>query len=131
MEEKIILNEIKKYLAFLQFEKKLSINTVNSYWLDLKEYGSFISSNKGIKNFNSIKQNHISDYIKIRSKYNINKRLNEKKNNDSKSNKLNTSVKISEVFPIKEEDLLKKIKSDLYLRESIKLFVEMLSFKES
>ena len=62
---------------------------------------------------------------------NYNKRLNEKKNNDSKSNKLNTSVKISEVFPIKEEDLLKKIKSDLYLRESIKLFVEMLSFKES
>ena len=62
---------------------------------------------------------------------NYNKRLNEKKNNDSKSNKLNTSVKISEVFPVKEEDLLKKIKNDLYLRESIKLFVEMLSFKES
>tara|TARA_Y100000817_G_scaffold63019_1_gene47382 strand:- start:329 stop:2398 length:2070 start_codon:yes stop_codon:yes gene_type:complete len=62
---------------------------------------------------------------------NYNKRLNEKKNNDSKSNNLNTSVEISEIFPVKEEDLLKKIKNDLYLRESIKLFVEMLSFKES
>ena len=62
---------------------------------------------------------------------NYNKRLNEKKNNDSKSNNLNTSLEISEIFPVKEEDLLKKIKNDLYLRESIKLFVEMLSFKES
>ena len=44
---------------------------------------------------------------------------------------LNTSVEISEIFPVKEEDLLKKIKNDLYVRESFKLFVEMLSFKES
>tara|TARA_B100000579_G_C22152118_1_gene541327 strand:- start:25 stop:540 length:516 start_codon:yes stop_codon:yes gene_type:complete len=62
---------------------------------------------------------------------NYNQRLNEKKKNDSKSNTLNTTVKISEIFPIKEESLLRKIKNDLYLRESIKLFVEMLSFKES
>ncbi len=62
---------------------------------------------------------------------NYNQRLNEKKKNDSKSNTLNTTVKISEIFPIKEENLLRKIKNDLYLRESIKLFVEMLSFKES
>ena len=31
-----MLNELRRYLAFLQFEKKLSINTINSYWLDLK-----------------------------------------------------------------------------------------------
>ena len=62
---------------------------------------------------------------------NYSQRMNEKKDNDSKSNSLNTSVKISEIFPIEEENLLKKIKNDLYLRESVKLFIEMLSFKES
>ena len=62
---------------------------------------------------------------------NYSQRMNEKKDNDSRSNSLNTSVKISEIFPIEEENLLKKIKNDLYLRESVKLFIEMLSFKES
>lgn len=62
---------------------------------------------------------------------NYSQRMSEKKDNDSKSNSLNTSVKISEIFPIEEESLLKKIKNDLYLRESVKLFIEMLSFKES
>ena len=28
-----------------------------------------------------------------------------------------------------QEDLMKKIKNDLYLRESVKLFVEMIDFK--
>ncbi len=58
-------------------------------------------------------------------------RLKEKKNNDLKNKSLNTSVELSEIFPVKEESLLKKIKNDIYLRESVKLFVEMLSFKES
>ena len=62
---------------------------------------------------------------------NYSQRMNEKKDNDSRSNSLNTTVKISEIFPIEEENLLKKIKNDLYLRESVKLFIEMLSFKES
>jgi carboxyl-terminal processing protease len=62
---------------------------------------------------------------------NYSKRLAEKKENDTKSNSLNTTVKITEIFPIKEESLLKKVQNDLYLRESVKLFVEMLSFKES
>ena len=31
-------NEIKLYLAYLQFERKLSINTINAYWLDIKSF---------------------------------------------------------------------------------------------
>jgi carboxyl-terminal processing protease len=58
-------------------------------------------------------------------------RLREKKENDSKNKSLNTSVNLSEVFPIKEKTLLNKIKNDIYLRESVKLFVQMLGFKES
>ena len=58
-------------------------------------------------------------------------RLKEKKENDLKNKSLDTSVKLSEIFPVKEESLLNKIKNDIYLRESVKLFVQMLSFKES
>ena len=58
-------------------------------------------------------------------------RLKEKKENDSKNKSLDTSVKLSEIFPVKEKSLLNKIKNDIYLRESVKLFVQMLSFKES
>jgi hypothetical protein len=56
-------------------------------------------------------------------------RLQEKKSNESDNNSLNTSIKITEIFPIEQEDLMKKIKNDLYLRESVKLFVEMIDFK--
>jgi len=62
---------------------------------------------------------------------NYNKRIQEKKNDSLKNNLLDTSVKITEIFPIEEKNLMDKIKNDLYLRESLKLFAEMLGFKES
>ena len=62
---------------------------------------------------------------------NYNKRIQEKKNDSLKNNLLDTSVKITEIFPIEEKNLMDKIKNDLYLRESLKLFAEMLAFKES
>ena len=62
---------------------------------------------------------------------NYNKRIQEKKNDSLKNNSLDTSVKITEIFPIEEKNLMDKIKNDLYLRESLKLFAEMLGFKES
>ena len=36
--DNIILNDAKKYLAFLQFERNLATNTINSYWMDIKYY---------------------------------------------------------------------------------------------
>ena len=101
------------------------VNHLNSQFLQesksdssLINYLSYV-----IKTEENRKKNKIS--------LNYETRLNEKKSNDSKSNSLETSIKISEIFPIEEEKLLKKIKSDLYLRESVKLFVEMIIFKES
>ena len=46
-----MLNEVKKYLAFLQFEKKLSRNTVESYWLDLKHYTEYLINESKLKKF--------------------------------------------------------------------------------
>ena len=99
-------------------------NLTSAFYYDIKNDSSFI-------NYLSFVEETRKNRKKKSISLNYNKRLNEKKNNDSKSNNLNTSVEISEIFPVKEEDLLKKIKNDLYLRESIKLFVEMLRFKES
>jgi len=65
----ILKNEIKKYLAFLQFEKNLSINTVNSYWHDLNSYITYLNQNYKIKSFNSIKNRHIRNYIRDLTKY--------------------------------------------------------------
>ena len=104
--------------------KPLVDHLTSTFDYDVKNDSSFINY-----------MTFIEDTRKNREKKSISlnykQRLNEKKDNDSRSNSLNTSVKLSEIFPTEEENLLKKIKNDLYLRESIKLFIEMLSFKES
>ena len=59
---------------------------------------------------------------KIQFHSTIQDKIGRKKQNDSQNNSLNTSLKITEIFPIEQEDLKKKIKNDLYLRKSVKLF---------
>ena len=96
----------------------------NVFTQEVKSDSSFINYLSFVK---ETKENRKKKSISL----NYSKRLAEKKENDNKSNSLNTTVKITEIFPIEEESLLKKVQNDLYLRESVKLFVEMLSFKES
>ena len=101
------------------------VNHLNSTFNDdVKSDSSFINYLSFIE---ETRENRKKKSISL----NYSKRLSEKKENDNKSNSLNTTVKITEIFPIEEEKLLKKVQNDLYLRESVKLFVEMLSFKES
>ena len=57
-------NEVKKYLAFLQFEKRLSINTINSYWLDLKHYLEYIEIDCKLSSFSDINNKIFRDYVK-------------------------------------------------------------------
>ena len=45
-----LLNEVKKYLAHLQFERNMSSNTTESYYLDLKYYIEYIVFDKNILN---------------------------------------------------------------------------------
>ena len=104
--------------------KPLVDHLTSTFDYDVKNDSSFINYMTFIED---TRKNREKKSISL----NYNQRLNEKKDNDSRSNSLNTSVKLSEIFPTEEENLLKKIKNDLYLRESIKLFIEMLSFKES
>ena len=64
-----MINEVKKYLAYLQFEKKLSTNTIDSYWLDLKHYVEYLNIEQKITNFFNIKAINLRDYISEISKY--------------------------------------------------------------
>ncbi len=101
------------------------VNHLNAtFQNDIKSDSSFI-------NYLSYVEDTKENRKKKKISLNYSKRITEKKANDDKSNSLNTNVKITEIFPIKEETLLKKVQNDLYLRESVRLFVEMLSFKES
>ena len=53
----------KKFILFIKFDLRLSINTVSAYENDLKNYIQFLSHNKNIKNINKIKFEDIREYI--------------------------------------------------------------------
>ena len=109
----------------INYINKPLIDHLNSKFLkNVEKDSSFISYVSFVDETKKSRENKM-----ISLNYDI--RLKEKKENDLKNKSLNTSVELSEIFPVKEESLLKKIKNDIYLRESVKLFVEMLSFKES
>ena len=73
-----MLNELKRFLVYLQFERKLSKNTTDSYWLDLKFYLEFITLDLKINHYRNIKLNHINAYTKMISKYAYNSSVNRK-----------------------------------------------------
>ena len=74
-----ILNEVKTYLAYLQYERKLSVNTINSYWLDLKLFIDYVSDIPRIDKIKNIKDKDIQKYIRSLSTYlNINNTLKDK-----------------------------------------------------
>jgi len=64
-----ILNEVKKYLAFLQFERNMSINTTESYYLDLKYYIEYLVFDKNIKSIGNINSSIVKSYIKTITKF--------------------------------------------------------------
>ena len=64
-----IYNDVKKYLAFLQFERKLSENTIESYWRDLKDFIDFMITDYKFNSVKDIKINHINYYINSLEKY--------------------------------------------------------------
>ena len=64
-----LLNQIKTYLAYIQYEKKLSSNTVSSYMFDLSQFADFIFDKYQIDEIEKIKTKHVRDYIGFISTY--------------------------------------------------------------
>lgn len=55
-------DDIKDYLGYIKFEKKLSKNTIDNYQLDLESYQSYLE-NIGIDNSNQITFKIVNDYL--------------------------------------------------------------------
>ena len=53
-----------EYLSHLQFERRLSNNTLYAYNLDLKKYTHFLFSELQLTSINSIKASHIENFVK-------------------------------------------------------------------
>tara|TARA_B100000029_G_scaffold338693_1_gene330927 strand:- start:37 stop:978 length:942 start_codon:yes stop_codon:yes gene_type:complete len=87
-----ILNEVKTYLAYLQYEKNLSTNTVNSYWLDLKAFIEYITEIKKINKLNQVNSQLINSYIATLGTY-INYNNDVKTKNTSSINRAISSIR--------------------------------------
>ena len=62
----------KRYLLYLQLERRLEVNTLNARWYDLEKYLSFLFKNN-IKSFNDVTSKNIDLFIstlKFHYKYN-------------------------------------------------------------
>ena len=89
--KKELLNQVKTYLAYLQYERKLSINTIKSYLFDLKHFIDFITDQYRIKAIEDIRNKHIRKYINSLTTYTYNNTIFEKQN--SSINRAISSVK--------------------------------------
>ena len=75
-----LLNQVKTYLAYLQYERKLSSNTIKSYLFDLNHFIEFLVDNYKIKTISSVKNKHIKEYIKSLNTYTYHNIVFEKEN---------------------------------------------------
>ncbi|MAV58824.1 MAG: site-specific tyrosine recombinase XerD [Candidatus Marinimicrobia bacterium] len=58
-------NYAKKYLIHLQFERRLSKNTIESYWSDLKRYINYLKDIFNINNPKKIRIKHIKEFANL------------------------------------------------------------------
>ena len=114
----------------ISFQNKNDVSESLVKYLNEK-FNNDIQSDSSLINYMTFVKKTEENRKKNSISLNYQTRLNEKKSDDNINNNLNTNLKLSEIFPIEKEDLMEKIKSDLYLRESVKLFVEMIDFKSS
>ena len=75
-----MINQVKIYLSYLQYERKLSSNTVDSYLFDLKFFIEYMQDKYDTKTYDSITAKQLRDYIKSLSMYTFNEIVFERKN---------------------------------------------------
>ena len=109
----VLLNEVKKYLAYLQFERNMSANTTESYYLDLKDFIDYIFFNQNIENLKNLKTRNFQSYLSEISKYNFTKKYS-----SSSINRKISSLKgfqkylfVNKVININNSDIFKSIKN--------------------
>jgi len=124
-----LYNDGKKYLAFLQFERRLSSNTISSYWLDLRSFFDYIANSYDIKKLSEIKSAHINTYIKSLDKY-IDKQNHTVVKKSSSINRSISSIKSFYKYLINNEIIKENpAKSILSVKQSKKI-PDILSVEE-
>jgi len=124
-----LLNEVKTYLAYLQYEKNLSNNTVNSYWLDLKAFIEYISEIKKINKLDQISSRLINHYISTLGTY-INYNNDVKSKHSSSINRAISSIRSFFKYLINNNLINKDPTKSLILQKQEKKLPTVLSVEE-
>ena len=99
--KQVLIENAKRYLLYLQHEKRLELNTVNSYWYDLEKYICYISDILNITDINEIKKNHIISFL---SSLNYYKKVNDKiKYSESSISRYVSSIKGFHFYLLEQE----------------------------
>ena len=129
MKNNKLLNEVKTYLAYLQYEKNLSNNTVNSYWLDLKAFIEYISEIKKINKLDQISSRLINHYISTLGTY-INYNNDVKSKHSSSINRAISSIRSFFKYLINNNLINKDPTKSLILQKQEKKLPTVLSVEE-
>ena len=106
-------DQIKRYLLYLEFEKRLEKNTIKSYLYDLEKYISFLIENFNISFLKEINKKHINTFIQSLKQYEkLNKKINYK---NTSLNRCISSIKGFHRF-LFEQDILDKDPSEKIIR---------------
>mgnify|MGYP001347043129 CR=1 FL=1 len=123
-----LLNQVKTYLAYLQYERKLSSNTIKSYLFDLNHFIEFLVDNYKIKTISSVKNKHIKEYIKSLNTYTYHNIVFEKQN--SSINRAISSVKNYFKYLTNNEFLMKDPTKDIITPKQSKKLPTVLTVNE-
>ena len=114
-------SQFKKFILFIKFDLRLSINTVLSYENDLQKYLSFLKNKKDINNIKLITYSHIRSYITYLSK---------KNQKPSSINRNISSIKKFHLYLFDNELTLNNPSELLESQKSIRNLPDTLSVKE-
>ena len=107
----------KKYLLYLQFEKRLESNTINSYWYDLDKYIHYLHNSLNIYDISKIKKKHIKLFITTLKEYN---KYNQKiKYSESSVTRYISSIKGFHYY-LYEQNITKTDPSEKIIRPKLK-----------
>ena len=85
-----MLNIVKKYILHLQYERRLSVNTTNSYYYDLEKYVDYLFFTYKISKTNKIYKTHLTRYLEQSLKYSSNLSVKQKYKGSSLSRNLSS-----------------------------------------
>ena len=123
-----MINQVKIYLSYLQYERKLSSNTIDSYLFDLKFFIEYMDEKYNTKTYDSITPKQLRNYIKSLSMYTFNEIVFQRKN--SSINRSISTLKSFFKYLINNEIIKSDPSKDLIFPKKTKKIPVILSVVE-